>query len=252
MTTTDEQIAELAKYLKLPVFAAYKDFQSDLEGKTFPEALLYLMQMETAGKQDRSCARRLKEARFPVIKTLDMFDPNRLPFLRPEQITELSTCDFIRKKYNVLAVGETGTGKTHLALAIGINAIHKGFSVRFHMVNALMDQLVEARHRHELQQYMKVLHSCDLLILDEFGYQQLPQEHANVMFQLFAGRHEQRSTYVTTNLEFSNWVTVLGDPTLTAALADRFAHKSVLLNMKGPSFRLANGLKSLEMPEPES
>lgn len=247
--TTDEQIVELAKYLKLPVFAAYQDYWTHIKDKTFPEALLCLMQLEVEGKQERSCARRMKEARFPMMKTLDMFDPNRLPHLRPEQVTELATCDFIRQKFNVLAVGSTGGGKTHLALAVGIKAIQSGFSVRFHMVNSLMDQLVEARHQHELQQYMKVLQSCDLLILDEFGYQQLPLEQANLLFQLFASRHEQRSTFVTTNLEFSKWVTVLGDPTLTAALADRFAHKSILLNMNGPSYRMTNGMQPPIKPE---
>lgn len=250
--TTTEQIRELAKHLQLPILAEYQDHLDEVVDKPFAEALLYLLQLEVTGKQERRCLRRMKDARFPMIKTLDMFDRSRLPKLNPRQIEELANCDYIRQRYNVLAIGNTGTGKSHLSMALGRKAVESGFTVRYHTVVTLVDQLITAQHRHELQQQIKPLQTCDLLILDEFGYQTLSQEQANLLFQLFVSRHEQRSTYVTTNLEFSKWVAVLGDPTLTAAFVDRFAHKSILLNMNGPSYRLSDGHKTSTSPSPET
>lgn len=138
-------------------------------------------------------------------------------------------------------MGNSGTGKTHLGMALGIEALRQGFSVRFAGVMPLLDQLIEARDNKELSQQMRPLENCDLLILDEFGYLHLSPPQASMLFQLFAIRHERKSTYVTTNLEFSKWVDSIGDLTLTAALVDRFAHKSILLNMNGPSYRLEEG-----------
>lgn len=250
----DEQIRAVARHLKLPAIADYREHLADNRQSSVAEALLQLLQAELAGKQERSLARRLKQARFPAPKTLDTFLPDRLPHLTPAQIGELAACHYIRQLDNVLAIGNSGTGKSHLAIALGIEATRQGFSVRFQMVMPLLDQLLEARDNRELRQQMRPLEACDLLILDEFGYQSLSQPQASMLFQLFAGRHEQKSTYVTTNLEFSKWGGVMNDPMLAAALVDRFAHKSVLLNMNGPSFRLQEGRQGTDKqdvpPEP--
>lgn len=231
MMAVDEQILALGRRLRLPVIANYREYLPDTTQHPFPETLLHLLQTEVAGREERSFARRLKDCRFPELKTLDTFQSGLLPYLSTAQVQELATCNYIRNRNNVLGVGNSGTGKTHLCIALGIEAIRQGFSVRFHMVMPLLDQLVEARDNRELRQQMRPLESCDLLILDEFGYQRLSQPQASILFQLFASRHERRSTYVTTNLEFSKWADILNEAMLTAALVDRFAHKSILLNM---------------------
>jgi DNA replication protein DnaC len=241
MMSAEEEIRSLARRLKLPAIADYREHLADEPGPLFLKGLLQLLQAELAGREERSFTRRLKEARFPALKTLDTYEPNLLPHLSALQIQELATCEYIRSRHNVLGVGNSGTGKTHLSMALGIEALRQGFSVRFEMTVPLLDQLVEARDNRELRQQMRLFERCDLLILDEFGYQKLSAAQASMLFQLFAVRHERKSTYVTTNLEFSKWVDVIGDHLLTAALVDRFAHKSILLNMNGPSYRLKEG-----------
>jgi DNA replication protein DnaC len=214
-----EEIRSLARRLRLPAIADYQEIFTDDPGPRFAEGLLQLLQAEVAGREERGFARRLKAARLPYFKTLDMYERRLLPHLSDVQIDELATCDFIRHKHNVLAVGNSGTG----------------------MIMPLLDELIEARDNRELSHQMRTLEGYDLLILDEFGYQTLTQAQASMLFQVFAIRHERKSTYVTTNHEFSRWVDVTGNLMLTSALVDRFAHKSILLNMNGPSYRLKEG-----------
>lgn len=244
--SVDEQIRTLARRLKLPAVADFHEHLGETLTGDFPELLLRLLRAEADGRQERSIARRIQHARFPFVRTIDTFVPDRLPHLTPAQIRQLATCEYIRDRHNVLAVGSPGTGKSHLAMALGVEAARQGFTVRFHKVIPLMDQLIEARDARELRQHMAPLERCDLLILDELGYKKLAPEQASMLFELFANRHELQSTYLTTNLEFSKWVNILGDPMMTAALVDRFAHKCVLLNMNGPSFRLQDGRKPEE------
>jgi len=236
-----EEIRSLARRLRLPAIADYQEIFTDDPGPRFAEGLLQLLQAEVAGREERGFARRLKAARLPYFKTLDMYERRLLPHLSDVQIDELATCDFIRHKHNVLAVGNSGTGKTNLSVSLAIEALRQGFSVRFAMIMPLLDELIEARDNRELSHQMRTLEGYDLLILDEFGYQTLTQAQASMLFQVFAIRHERKSTYVTTNHEFSRWVDVTGNLMLTSALVDRFAHKSILLNMNGPSYRLKEG-----------
>lgn len=251
MMTVDDEIRAIARRLQLPVVSAYRDHLDEAPPVDFAATLLHLLQVEADGKQERSFARRIKQAQFPYLKTLDTFIQDRLPHLTPAEIRALAACHYLREGHNVVAFGNSGTGKTHLSIALGAEAAWQGFSVRFHQVRTLVDQLTEARDNRELRQQMRPLERCDLLILDNLGYHHLSQPEASLLFQLFTERHERKSTYITTNLEFSKWAERLGgDQQLTSAFVDRFAHKSVLLNMNGPSYRLEDGGKATNQGHP--
>jgi DNA replication protein DnaC len=138
----------------------------------------------------------------------------------------------------VVAIGNCGTGKTHIGVALGIEAIHKGYTVRFKRASDLVNQLNEAVSDKNMSKYLKVLNTCDLLIVDELGYLTFDIQSANLLFQVFAARYEVKSTIVTTNLEFSKWIKFLGnDEDMTSALVERLIEKSTILNMNGKGYR---------------
>lgn len=154
---------------------------------------------------------------------------------------ELATCEFIKKKQNVIAVGNCGTGKSHLSIALGIEAITKGYTVKFRRASDLVTQMTEAVSEKHLSLFIKNVNACDVLIIDELGYLSFDAAGASLLFQIFAARYETKSTIVTSNLEFSKWVTFLGkNDHMTAALIGRLIHLSVILNMNGEDYRLHN------------
>lgn len=235
-----EKLDRLSKRLKLSVLSDYKNHLKP--GMSFEEGLVLLLEIEAATKERKSMERRIKNAGFPLIKTLDTFefDTARLPNLKKEQVMELSGCEYIRQKRNVIAIGNSGTGKSHLMTALGIEAIKKGYHVKFKKASDLVNQMSEAQIDKQLTRYLKNLNNCHLLIVDELGYLTFDIQGASLLFQVFAARYETKSTIVTTNLEFSKWVSFLGDPGMSAALIDRLIHLSTLLNMNGESYRLRN------------
>jgi DNA replication protein DnaC len=230
-----EVIQNLAKQLKLPVLARYDEYIDT--GTKIDEGLLSLLQIEIQQRRLRGIERRIIRAGFPYLKTMDNFETDRLPHLRKDQVEYLVSGKFIHEKRNAVAIGNPGTGKTHLFIAIGIEAIKKGYTVRFWKASNLITEMMEAQKNNNLRSCLKATAKCDLLILDEMGYLSFNAEGASMLFQVFADRYETKSTLVTTNLEFSKWVQFLGDPMLATALIDRLAHKSVFLNMNGPSYR---------------
>lgn len=235
------EILQLANKLKWPAVEKYqKHISADA---SFEENLLTLLRV-AADEQERVwLKRRLKAAAFPILKTLDTFDFSqaRLPNLKKEQFLELLSCDFINDHTNIVAIGNCGTGKSHLMTVLGLEAIRKGYSVRFCRVNDLLIQLKEARSDRHLNAMLKALLKCQLLILDELGYISLDQDASKLLFQVIAGRYEVRSTVVTSNLEFSRWPDIIGDPLMAAALVDRLVHRSTVLNMNGEGYRLRDG-----------
>jgi DNA replication protein DnaC len=235
-----EKLDQLSKRLKLSVLSDYKNRLNP--GMSFEEGLILLLEIEAAEKDRKSMERRIKNAGFPLIKTLDTFafDAERLPHLKKEQVMELSGCEYIRQKRNVIAIGNSGTGKSHLMTALGIEAIKRGYHVKFKKASDLVNQMSEAQIDKQLTRYLKNLNNCHLLIIDELGYLTFDIQGASLLFQVFAARYETKSTIVTTNLEFSKWVSFLGDPGLSTALIDRLIHLSTLLNMNGESYRLKN------------
>lgn len=238
MSQNESEITRLAHKMKLTVLENYKKHVK--VDNCFEENLLALLRMENEQRDKVLLRRRIKQAGSPVIKTLDTFEFNQamLPHLKQEQVLELAMCEFIRNRTNVVGIGNSGTGKTHLMTALGMEAIRKGYSVRFRRACDLVTQLAEAQSEKHLSRMLKALHHCQVLIVDELGYMTLDQKNSNLLFQVLAGRYEVRSTIVTSNLEFSKWPEFIGDRIMATALVDRLVHRSTVLNMNGEGYRL--------------
>ncbi len=237
----NNEIVALARALKLNAFAEYRAYVK--ENSSVEEALYSLLAAENSIKEQNKYTYRMKNAAFPILKTLDtfVFDEKRLPELKKETVMELASCEFIEKKQNVVAVGNCGTGKSHLVTALGIEAISKGYTVKFRKASDLVAQMTEAVNERYLSKLIKKINACSVLIVDELGYLSFDAAGASLLFQIFAARYETKSTIVTSNLEFSKWVTFLGnDEHMTAALIGRLVHHSTILNMNGEDYRLHN------------
>jgi DNA replication protein DnaC len=237
----NHEIVALARALKLNAFAEYKAYVK--ESPSVEEALYSLLAAENSIKEQNKYTYRMKNAAFPILKTLDtfVFDEKHLPELKKETVMELAGCEFIEKKQNVVAVGNCGTGKSHLVTALGIEAISKGYTVKFRKASDLVAQMTEAVNERYLSKLIKKINACNVLIVDELGYLSFDSAGASLLFQIFAARYETKSTIVTSNLEFSKWVTFLGnDEHMTAALIGRLVHHSTILNMNGEDYRLHN------------
>lgn len=237
------------KRLKLPtVRRLYKDLARDAaeHNKTFEEYLQALMEQEVIHREDNQLQRRLKAAGFPVPKTLESFDFTVVPSVNKAKILALSKSEYIRDRENVLFVGNSGTGKTHLATALGIAACRQGYRVRFWRVGQFVAELQEAQNEHRLSRLEKQWLRLDLVVLDELGYVSLSREASELLFHFVAARYERGSLIITTNLEFSEWPQVFGDEKMTAALADRVTHKAHIIEMSGESYRFRETLRRQE------
>lgn len=243
ISQNESEISRLANKLKLHVAADYK--KNIKANNSFEENLLHLLKLENELKERELIKRRIKQAGFPIQKTIDtfQFSDDRLPYLKQEQVLEIMLCDFIRDRTNVVAIGNSGTGKTHIMTAIGMEAIRKGYSVRFRRACDLVTQLSEAKSDKHLSAMLKSLNKCQLLLIDELGYLTFDQKSSNLLFQVLAARYEVRSTIVTSNLEFSKWPDFIGDPIMATALVDRLVHRSTILNMNGEGYRIKDGRK---------
>jgi len=233
-----QQIKQIAQQLKLPVL---NDYESHIQTtQPFEEKLLTLLEIQLDQKEQQRMERRIKNARFPVIKTLDTFDfkKAKLPDLKEEDVRELAKCDYIERKHNVIAVGNSGTGKSHISVALGIEAIKNNINVLFKKAADLVNEMSRAQHEKELDKYMAKIHRFPLLIIDEMGYLSFNSKDSSLLFQIIAHRYETRSTIITTNLHFTQWSDFLQDKKLITAIVDRLSHKTIFLNMFGDSWRL--------------
>jgi DNA replication protein DnaC len=200
--------------------------------------LLQLCELELIDRERRAAERRLKAAKFPMQKTLETFDFTAQPSINKVLVTELLRGEYIDKRENILLVGSSGTGKTHLATALGIAACGQGKRVRFFRVTELITQLMEAREERELLRLRKQLAKLDLLILDELGYVPASKLGSELLFDVISTAYERLSLLVTTNLPFENWTEVLTSERLTGATLDRLTHRCHILEARGESYRL--------------
>lgn len=239
------ELKSLLKALRLPsVLREYQRTAADAakEGLDYEAYLLKLVQFEISDREARSFQRLLKLARLPVKKTIAEFDFARLPDLEPLTVHRLGGCEFVTKAENVLLVGSSGTGKTHLATAIAVEACRRKFSVRFFTVSGLVEALMEAKSERSLGRMRASLKKVDLLVLDELGFVPLPPSGAELLFDIVSDRYEKASIVITTNLPFEEWISVLASEPLTHAMLDRLTHHVHILEMNGRSYRLAQSL----------
>ena len=188
--------------------------------------------------------RRIRAARFPAVKSLDTFDFLAIPSVNKQLVMELARCEYIEHRENVIAVGNSGTGKTHVALGLGLAACQKGMSVGFTTAAALVHELMEARDDRRLLNLQRQLARLRLLIIDELGFVPLSTTGAELLFEVFSQRYERGSVLVTTNLPFDEWTDVFGSERLTGALLDRLTHHVHILEMNGDSYRLKHSRQS--------
>ena len=200
--------------------------------------LLQLCELELIERERKAAERRLKAARFPAAKTLDGFDFTARPSLNKPLVLDLARGDYLARRENILMVGPSGTGKTHLALALAIAACGRGRRVRFWRVTELITTLREAEEDRQLARLRSQLAKLDLLVLDEFGYVPASKAGAELLFDVIATAYERTSVILTTNLPFENWTEVLGNERLTGAALDRLTHRSHVLETSGESYRL--------------
>lgn len=237
------------KRLKMPTVASlYEDFARDAEtnNRTYEAYLLALLELEVQQRDQSTQRSRIKKAKFPVMKTLDGFDFSAVPDLNQSRILTLSQNDYIARHENVLMIGPCGVGKTHLAIGLGVAACRARKRVCFTTTPALVNELLEARQDHRLAKVQATYQKLDLLILDEFGFVPFPKDGAQLLFNLIATRNEVRSTILTSNLEFSKWTEVIGDPTLAGALVDRLTHHAHIIQIKGDSYRFRESLRKAD------
>ena len=242
------------KKLRLPTFPGeYSRLaqQCAAEKKDHVQYLLRLCEPELIERERRMIERRIKAAKFPATKSLPSqaccacpagqrisFDFKAIPSLNKPLVLELARCEYIDKYQNIIALGPSGTGKTHVALGLGLAACQKGLKVRFITAASLVHELIEAVDERRLQRFQKQLTSQNLLIIDELGFVPLSKTGAELLFEVISQRYERGSIIITSNLPFDEWTEIFGSERLTGALLDRLTHHVHILEMNGDSFRL--------------
>jgi len=216
--------------------------QAKETGVGYDEFLLDLTGAELQARAEGRLNRRIREAKFPLLKPIDTFDLEAVPDLDIRLFRDLSGGGYIQERRNVIFLGRSGTGKTHMATALGIEACRHNFRTRFTTCYGLVNELIEARQERVLQRLIQKYVRCDLLILDELGYIPFSKEGSELLFQVLAERHEKGPVIITTNLGFADWTQVFGEPTMTAALLDRLTHKAHIINCSWESYRLKQSL----------
>jgi len=217
--------------------------QASQDKLDYDEFLLNLTEIEVQVRLENGRKRRLREAKFPLLKPLETFKFEEAQDLDIRLIKELSACEYVKQSRNIIFIGKSGTGKTHLATALGMEACSQGVRTRFVTGCGLANELIEARDEKILGRVINRYAGYGLLIIDELGYVPFSKEGAELLFQVLAERHERKSVIITSNMGFGDWTQIFGDPNLTAALLDRITHKAHIINCTWESYRLKETLK---------
>ena len=227
-----QTIALYAKQLRLPTFNHYQEVIRGLsQEKGYEDFLIALMKNELRSRMESSHKRKIRSANFPYIKTMDELEYDRFENIEESFLHELASCDFISKRQNIVMVGNPGTGKTHLSIALGVKACLTGMNVKFFTAANLANELIEAQDHHRLMKLERQIGKADLLIVDELSYLTFNRHQSELLFKVIADRSERQSVIVSTNLKFSDWVTIFENTTMVTALIDRLTFRSHVLNM---------------------
>lgn len=234
------------KQLRLPtIHAEFEKLarEATAANQTFEQYLLRLTELEVAARAANALNTRIKQARFPVEKDLESFNFSAVPGLSKQKVLELARCEWVAEHANLCLLGQPGTGKTHLAVALGLAACREGIKTQFFTAAALVNQLEEAQQQYRLDRLLTKLDKLDLLIVDELGYLSFSRTGAELLFQVFADRYERRSLLITSNLAFSDWSQIFQGERMTAALLDRLTHHCHIFEMNGESYRFKESIK---------
>ena len=241
MDTINRQITAYSKELRLPVFRRdYKELATEAarQGLDYEAYLVKLMEREYELRIENRKKAQIRNARFPSKMYLSDLERDQLPPGAREKLPLLERLDFIPAAQNVILSGNPGTGKTHIAIGLGLKACMQGYKVLFTTVHRLLTQLRESHSGRTLKQVEAQFEKYDLVICDEFGYVSFDKQGSELLFNHLSLRTGRKSTIITTNLGFDRWEEIFGDHVLTAALVDRVTHKAYLVNMSGDSYRL--------------
>lgn len=231
--TLKSQTIELySKQLRTPMFNQYMDVVRQLDAdQSYEDFLITLMKIELDSRHDSTRRRKIKAAGFPYLKTIEELDLSKFEHMDKAYIHELASCDFVTNRKNIVMIGNPGTGKTHLSIALGIKACMQGMNVKFFTAANLSNQLIESQDNHKLIRLEKQIAKADLLIIDELSYLTFNRHQSELLFKAVADRAERRSVIVSTNLSFSDWTSMFENHSMVTALIDRLTFRSHVLNM---------------------
>ncbi len=204
--------------------------------------LLGVLEQEIHQRENNRIQRGIRQASFPVIKTLESFDFKAIPSISKPKLLKLMQGEYIKNRENIILVGNSGVGKTHIAISLGYEACRQGMRVKFYTAAGLINELLAAQQEYRLNRLEKQWLMPHLVILDELGYVPFSRVGSELLFQFCSSRYERGSLIITTNLEFPKWTEVLGDEQMTAALLDRLTHNAHILNINGDSYRFKQAL----------
>jgi DNA replication protein DnaC len=235
------------KQLRLPTMLAEFEKlarEASSNNESYEAYLLRLTELEVAARAANTLAARIRQAGFAVYKDFDTYDFTALPALNKPKLLELARGEWIEQHYNLCLIGNAGTGKTHIATALGLAACREGWRVRFFTAAGLISRLEEAQKQYQLERFLGQLDKVDLLVVDELGYLSFSRAGAEVLFQVFADRYERRSLLITSNLPFGEWGQIFQGERMTAALLDRLTHRCHIFEMNGESYRFRESMKA--------
>src|SRR4051812_24707141 len=244
---TTELLKAQLKQLRLPAMARELEKlsrEAASANQCYEQFLLQLTEIERAARAANTLTARIKHADFPFLKDFDTYDFGALPDLPKPKLLELARGEWIGQKFNTCFIGSTGTGKTHLAIALGQAACRAGYRVRFFTAPELVSALEKEQKQYTLDRFLRQLEKTDLLICDELGYVSFSRNGVELLFRVFTNRYERSSLLLTSNLAFSDWNQVFQGERMTAALLDRLTHRCHIFEMNGESYRFRESMKA--------